>query len=458
MTGPEDGPTHEPTLPAPHPLEVPVDEAALASAIPLLQYQKAAVADQARFTWNCWARQTGKSFTFGLRRLLRGLARRRNQIILSAGERQSREIMEKVRMHCRALKIWSELRSYGFYRDTSLRQLELRLPGDVRIIALPANPLTARGYTGDVFLDEFAMHREDDAIWASLFPALLRGEGELDVASTPRGQKNMFYHLRQNPRFVHSTVTLAEAQAAGLDVDLEAMRAAMADDLAWRQEFCCEFADESTSFITYELIRSCQNARLDVAVDWQKLGRPEVAVYMGVDVGRYHDVTVLWLWERQGDTLVTRGVRVLENASFREQEAEVSRILEHRAVRRCCIDATGLGLQLAERLAEQFGEHRVERMMFTAALKSELAGGLRVLAERGGLQIPIDERITRDWHSITRLVTNAGHVRFDAQRSEGGHGDRFWAAALGIHAAEDAGGPAGLVTSGRLIFARSGIW
>ena len=166
-----------------------MDERAL---VGLLGYQRAAVQSNARFTWNCWARQTGKSFAFSLRRVLRGLARRRDQIILSAGQRQSREVMEKVRMHCAALQVWSDLHGEGFWGDTSIRKMELRLPGGVRVIGLPANPMTARGFTGDVLLDEFAMHRDDEAIWAALFPSLLRGEGELDVASTPRGRKNVF--------------------------------------------------------------------------------------------------------------------------------------------------------------------------------------------------------------------------------------------------------------------------
>lgn len=34
-----------------------------------------------------------------------------------------------------------------------------------RIIGLPANPETARGFTGDVLLDEFAMHAFDREIW-----------------------------------------------------------------------------------------------------------------------------------------------------------------------------------------------------------------------------------------------------------------------------------------------------
>lgn len=84
-------------------------------AISLPGYQRRAVERTARFTWNCWARQTGKSFTFSLRRLVRGLQRRRTQIFLSAGERQSREVMEKAYQHCQALKIAAEFRGDGYY-------------------------------------------------------------------------------------------------------------------------------------------------------------------------------------------------------------------------------------------------------------------------------------------------------------------------------------------------------
>ncbi|MEP0844832.1 MAG: hypothetical protein HRF43_19195, partial [Phycisphaerae bacterium] len=79
--------------------------ASVEPVIPLLAYQRADVESEARFRWCCWSRQTGKSFTKSLRRLLRGMLRRRNQILLSAGERQSRELMLKVRQHCRALNI-----------------------------------------------------------------------------------------------------------------------------------------------------------------------------------------------------------------------------------------------------------------------------------------------------------------------------------------------------------------
>ena len=209
--------------------------------VPLLSYQREDVECDARFRWNCWARQTGKSFTKSLRRILRGLKRRRTQIFLSAGERQSRELMEKVRQHCQALKIANDYYDNRFFRDLSIKQLEVVLPGGVRIIGLPANPQTARGFTGDVFLDEFAMHAFDRDIWAAMFPTVLRGAGELDIASTPKGKSNVFYQLRGNDLFSTSTLNLPAAIEQGLEVDADEMRRAMDDEMLYRQEFLCEF-------------------------------------------------------------------------------------------------------------------------------------------------------------------------------------------------------------------------
>jgi phage FluMu gp28-like protein len=430
-------------------------------AVKLQPYQMRLLLSEDRFTWNCWARQTGKSFTLSLRRLYRALHRGKKQIILSAGERQSAEVMQKLQQHCKAIRVCAEFSNHTFFRNTSFRQLELVLPRGVRIIALPANPITARGFSGDVFLDEFAMHRDDERIWAALFPTLMRGSGELDIASTPRGCKNVFARLRENDMFRRETITLADAMRDGLDVDAAQLRRGIGDELAWRQEFCCEFLDETTSFFPYELIHSCQDGQLSTGVDWGRIGREQAYIYAGVDIGRVRDVTAVWLWEVVGEALITRGVVVLESTSFREQESVIAEILSKRNLRRCCIDATGLGMQLAERMTQKFGEHRVEGLTFTAALKSELAGRLRVLAERGQLRIPIDEAIERDWHSISRVTGSGGSVRFEADRSAHGHGDRFWAAALAAHAARDsasASAELGYVSGGKLTFARKGIW
>jgi len=115
-------------------------------------------------------------------------------------------------------------------------------------------------------------------------------------------------------------------------------------------------------------------------------------------------------------------------------------------------------MQLSEMAVEEFGEHRAEAVTFTRAVKEALAGRLRILVEEGSIRIPADESIRRDFHSIRRGVTDTGHVRLDASRSAGGHGDRFWAAALAVQAAGRPAGKAEFVGAGPLRFSRQGIW
>lgn len=423
----------------------------------LLPYQLRALRRTERFTWNNWSRQVGKSFTFSLRRVLRGLWRRRDQLLLSAGERQSRELMLKVRQHCERIGLACEIEGEPFARGARYQRLETRLPNGARILALPANPLTARGYTADVFLDEFAMHRDDAAIWAALLPTLLRDDGELDIASTPRGRGNIFCKLAENPRFAHSTVTLLDATAEGLEVDVDEMRAALSDERIFRQEFMCEFDVDDEALLPYEVITGCFEPGLSKLPDRARLQRREVEAYGGVDIGRRHDRTVIWLWERQMERFVTRGVVEMHRCPFAEQLAVLGEFMALPALRRVCIDATGMGMMMAEEVVRRYRAHRAEAVMMTAGVQDALASRLRVAAEERRLRIPADEAIAADWHALRRVRTASGHCRYVAERSRQGHSDRFWAAALGLHAAGEppARGPIALFAE-QLSFAGAG--
>ena len=460
--------------------------ASIEPLVPLLPYQRADVEADARFSWCCWSRQIGKSFTKSLRRLLRGLLRRRNQIFLSAGERQSRELMIKVRQHCQALNIASADSGERLLAGMSVKSLSLELPNGVRVIGLPANPETARGFTGDVLLDEFAMHRDDREIWAAVFPSVLRGGGELDIASTPKGQDNLFAQLRDNPQFSHSVVTLPEAVAAGLDVDPEEIRRSIHDDELYRQEFLCEFLDEATAFLTYEQIARAEDPLLDGVFDLGRLSGTRGPLYVGVDIGRYRDLTVMWVVEdvekanlasagspplgppllRGGEPdegsakriLVTRGLRVTMGEPFREQWEAIRVLLSLRQVRRCCIDAGGVGMPLAEAAVEAFGSTRVEAVTFTPMVKDELATRLRLKVEEGAIRIPVDEAIRNDWHAVRRSVTTAGPSRYAAARTGNGHADRFWVACLAVRAAGMTAGTVEAIRGPGLRFARQGVW
>ncbi|MDR2186896.1 MAG: terminase family protein, partial [Azonexus sp.] len=172
-------------------------------ALMLFPYQRRWVQDESRFKIAMFARQCGKTFTSTLEIALdvaraEAEGRRTRWVILSRGERQAREAMnEGVKLHLRALQ--AAFKEFEMPFDASVRALEVETPGGSRVTALPANPDTARGFSANVLLDEFAFHADSRAIWRALFPVISKPGLKLRVISTPNGKGNKFYELMTLP-------------------------------------------------------------------------------------------------------------------------------------------------------------------------------------------------------------------------------------------------------------------
>ena len=59
--------------------------------------------------------------------------------------------------------------------------------------------------------------------------------------------------------------------------------------------------------------------------------------------------------------------------------------------------------------------------------------------EDGEFRMPNKPELISDFRSIRKETTSAGNVRYVGERTSNGHADRFWAAALAIHAAKEHG-------------------
>ncbi|MCH7978165.1 MAG: terminase, partial [Acidobacteria bacterium] len=153
--------------------------------------------DDSRFKLAVKSTQIGFSFAAALEAVLDCLEKRTLWIILSRGDRQSLEFMQKVQQHVKALQIVETNSENSFFSNTEIVQREVKFPNGSRIIALPANPDTARGYTGNMILDEFAFHQQDREIWAAAFGRVSRGNLKLRVISTPNGRRGKFFELAQ---------------------------------------------------------------------------------------------------------------------------------------------------------------------------------------------------------------------------------------------------------------------
>jgi phage FluMu gp28-like protein len=100
------------------------------------------------------------------------------------------------------------------------------------------------------------------------------------------------------------------------------------------------------------------------------------------------------------------------------------------------VDQSGLGMMLAERLVQKYGA-LVEPVQFTAAVKERLAPRVKQAFEERLVRIPDQREVRSDLNAVKRFVTPTGNVRFDAEHTEKGHADRFWALALALNAASE---------------------
>ena len=405
----------------------------------LLPYQLRWVQDASRFKIALWARQTGKSFATAAETVLHcALHPGTLWVVLSAGERQAIEWMRKARQWAQVVQL--ALEAYDETRPASeavMTRAEIAFANKSRILAIPANPDTARGYSANLVLDEFAIHERPWDIWAAIYPSItnpLSGQKLLRVVSTPKGMGNKFADLWfKNDAYSKHKVTLPEAVAQGLGVNLEELRAGVDDPDIWAQEFLCEFIDSSSVLLPYDLIAKCEVPELTLS------GVPESApLYIGMDIGRSKDLSVIHVGAKVGDVTHLVRTEVLRAMPFAEQLRILCSIARDERVRRVAIDATGIGAMLAEEARRALGG-KVEGVVFTVKTKGELYASLRRAFEDKTVRIPATRELREDLHALRRNVSSSGSISYAAPHTEGGHSDRAAALALLLHAANRRG-------------------
>lgn len=425
-----------------------------------LPYQEKWVKDRSRIKLGEKSRQIGWTWCSAY-----GIVRRKSlktaaldAWISSRDDMQARLFLEDLKAFANILKTGAKYLGEQVIDEDKNTAYVLGFANGLRAHSMSSNPDAQAGKRGDRVLDEFALHPDPRKLYAIAQPGITWG-GQLEMFSTHRGSQNFFNELigevrhKDNPKNISlHRVTLEDALNEGfldklqskLPADDErqemdetdyfnAVRSESADEESFLQEYMCVPADDKSAFLTYDDIAACEYSLTE---DWE-MSREQLAkagdLYIGVDIGREHDLTVIWILERIGGVFFTRKVIELKKEKFSTQESVLYPFLELPNVRRCCIDRNGLGRQFAERGRERFG-YRVEEVNFTSGSKEEMAYPTRAHFEDRTVKIPNDKFIRADLRSIKKEMTQGGNVRFAADRGKNGHADRFWALALGLHA------------------------
>lgn len=407
-------------------------------AVPLFCYQKKWFLDRSRFKIGKFARQTGKTFTTTLEVVddcfeAAVQQKRARWVILSRGERQAREAMnEGIKLHAKAYQMGFEANEFDWAgSEGTYRALEVELPHGSKITALPANPDTARGFSANVFLDEFAFHKDSGAIWKALFPVISNG-WKLRVTSTPNGKSGKFYELDtgKDDTWSRHVVDIYQAVADGLPRDIQELHDGIADDDAWAQEYELQYLDEASAWLSYDLITSVEDPNAGDPEGYQ--GN---VCFVGRDIGRRNDLHVIYVWEQIGDVLWERERVEQKRATFAQMDEAFDDVMTRYRVGRACVDQTGMGEKVVEDAQRRYGS-RVEGVLFTGPNKLILATRGKERFEDRTVRIKEgDPALRSDLHKLRKVASATGAPRFVAERDDD-HADRTWAAFLGIHAAD----------------------
>lgn len=377
-----------------------------------------------------------------------------------------------------ANSVYNNIRLAGLSKLVRKNQLGLEFANGARIISSPGTPQRGKARFW-VYLDEWAHQKHDRANYTAALPIISKG-GVVRGGSSPMGASGIFWEIdtqafRTYPGYVRKRTPWWEIYAFSLNAP-EARKLAPAMPTAhrvelfgndrikaiyanmpeedFRQEYECDYVDESTAWITWEEIKNVRsddlicwrvsakdtlspeiNEAIDEIVQAIRAGVVESVFAGGMDIGRTRNTSEIYL-VGLGTTsqYPLRLALTLDNMRFEDQLTVLIEVLRRLPVMVMLIDQNGIGRNLAENAASAF-PIRVQPVDFTNATKALWATDAKMLIQNRRTPLPIDKEIAYQIHSIKKLVTASRNLVFDTQRNEKHHADKFWAWALALHGA-----------------------
>ena len=440
------------------------------------------------------SRRTGFSFATALKGLSKALDPGRQKYVKQFVSYNESDALEKIRYareFYESIPKWAK-KPIITENKSELEFLDANGKTTSRLISMPCRP--PRGKGGDISLDEFGIFLPNmsKTVYTAALYVISRG-GNIEVGSTPLGCIGQFYEIctdrKKYPAYQRFNVPWWFANALCKDVaravkEAPAMNTAERVELFatntlkeifnnnvledFQQECECSFIDTAESYISLDEIYSCTpgmngDIATDISDELPESG--EVAswigkelkiynsvddmctkpynidkdgvLYIGYDIAKKRDATSIFVLGKLPDgRKKVYGYEELRAKDFEYQINCIRQLLKSLPIRRVCLDSTGMGSPIAERLEKEFGA-KIEGILFNTESKEIMAQNIKIGLQRKEFILPNDKRLHHQIHSIRRIPTIGGHFRYDADRDENGHADSFWAFALANNACTD---------------------
>ncbi len=387
-------------------------------------WQARALRSEAKRLLICASRQSGKSTVVSLIALAAALFQDRSLgLIVSKTERQSLELFRKV------------IDSYHALGDPvpATRELTftLELANGSRIVALPGDPSTIRGFSGPslICIDEAAL--VDDALFAAVLPMLAVSGGRLVAFSTPFGRRGTFATQWSNGDPTWERISAKAAECPRITAEFLEEQRRLLSERDYSQEFECEFNDtigavfrRVTESVDKGRTHAIEEANRRTGERWgnHRNGRQSSNFFAGCDLARVTDFTAISVLDSAGRQVY---LARFNQISWQRQIALVAKVAEEFGCD-IVLDTTGVGDPVHEALRDM--NVPIYPYHFTHQSKTELIEGLAMSLEQGKLRLLDDPIQTAELLAYEYSQTPTGKVTTGAP--PGGHDDTVIALGL----------------------------
>lgn len=328
-------------------------------------------------------------------------------LIVSAGERQASEILKRVKTTLHSQRFTTEL------SKESATELELKHNGS-RIISLPNNPATVRGYPCHLLIvDEVDSIQDWQAFTSALWPSVSRTNGKIVCSGTYHGKRQL-YELTKDPLWK----TLIFPWTVNPPEDIEQQRHDL-PPARFAEEFECIAVDESGSLFPYEILQQCINAQLN---NFGTKTRKESRYFAGYDPAKLSDPSIFTILEDLSDNEPVRLIYStdLSGRPYSDQAKVIKDWYQKFYFSSLAVDCTGAGQGVSEMLQGILGS-RVKPITFNRNNKGEMINDLRIAFQDKKIEIPDDRLLLKELHDLDPDTLD---------HRPGGTSDRVWALAL----------------------------
>lgn len=315
--------------------------------------------------------------------------------------------------------------------NSQSKYIETRFGSSIRFFSAESGNSLRGQSLHYLICDEFAYFKFEQTdgtdLWYHILSPIVKVKGRKCIfVSTPLGKNNRFYemYLRGfDDAFPQYRSITKDIYCDGIipKEDIEPTRKSM-PEMAWRQEYLCEFLDNAYSF--FSGFENC----------FKPTSKKYVQTYIGVDLsGNGQDATILTKINQDNE------VEQFEIVGNLDQKYEqISTIIDNSiGLQMCYLENNGVGAPMINEIKKLVKDKAKIREWSTSnSSKEEIMSKLAVVIAQKGISFDeMDKSLYSEFGTFVANYTKGGHLQFGA--IGGRHDDRIMSLGIALRCKDD---------------------